>query len=225
MYLKALILLAIAAFVAGSRHKSTLDSLFQNDYDRRIRPEGPSANAPTTVNVNIYLRRITKLPTGVEFEITLRQQWKDPRFALNFAQPVTYHRHLESPNRQLWMPDTFFQNGYNVRMHDKPNINELIRIYGTGEVFLSQRMQFHLPCAQGSSRKNLECNLDMSSYGYTNDDIKYEWVNLNPVQITNSTEQIPEFNVRDVHTSTRTAKTTTGEYSGIRAKFTLESKS
>ena len=78
-------------------------------------------------------------------QITLRQQWNDPR--LKFAAPktasdlkyLTFSRE-EKTNFPIWVPDTFFRNDKVARTHQVTVPNEYARIFKNGDVLVSQRL-------------------------------------------------------------------------------------
>uniref|UniRef100_F1L0U7 Glutamate-gated chloride channel n=1 Tax=Ascaris suum TaxID=6253 RepID=F1L0U7_ASCSU len=66
------------------------------------------------------------------------------------------------------------------------------------------------------------CLIDLASYAYTTDDIKYEWKLTNPIQQKEGLRQsLPSFELQDVLTDYCTSKTNTGEYSCLRTKMIL----
>ncbi|KHN81457.1 Glutamate-gated chloride channel [Toxocara canis] len=66
------------------------------------------------------------------------------------------------------------------------------------------------------------CLIDLASYAYTTDDIKYEWKVTNPIQQKEGLRQsLPSFELQDVLTDYCTSKTNTGEYSCLRTKMIL----
>ncbi|CAD5218595.1 unnamed protein product [Bursaphelenchus okinawaensis] len=66
------------------------------------------------------------------------------------------------------------------------------------------------------------CLIDLASYAYTTDDIKYEWKSSNPIQQKDGLRQsLPSFELQEVLTDYCTSKTNTGEYSCLRTKMIL----
>ncbi|VDM62343.1 unnamed protein product [Angiostrongylus costaricensis] len=66
------------------------------------------------------------------------------------------------------------------------------------------------------------CLIDLASYAYTTQDIKYEWKASNPVQQKDGLRQsLPSFELQDVVTKYCTSKTNTGEYSCLRTQMVL----
>uniref|UniRef100_A0A914VPM3 Ig-like domain-containing protein n=1 Tax=Plectus sambesii TaxID=2011161 RepID=A0A914VPM3_9BILA len=211
------------------------------DYDWRVRPLGsntswPDTGGPVMVVVNIYLRSISKIDdVNMEYsaQFTFREQWTDPRLAYKrladdqtLIPPfVVLATSEQGTDQQIWMPDTFFQNEKEARRHmiDKPNV--LIRIYPDGAILYSVRLSLVLSCPMSLEFYPLDrqsCLIDLASYAYTTEDIKYEWKSENPIQQKDGLRQsLPSFELQDVLTEYCTSKTNTGEYSCLRTRLIL----
>nr|ABK20343.1 glutamate-gated chloride channel [Parascaris equorum] len=212
------------------------------DYDWRVRPRGnnmswPDTGGPVLVSVNIYLRSISKIDdVNMEYsaQFTFREEWRDARLAYErFADentqvpPFVVLATSEQADltQQIWMPDTFFQNEKEARRHliDKPNV--LIRIHQDGQILYSVRLSLVLSCPMSLEYYPLDrqtCLIDLASYAYPTDDIKYEWKVTNPIQQKEGLRQsLPSFELQDVLTDYCTSKTNTGEYSCARVKLLL----
>ncbi|KAM3721755.1 Glutamate-gated chloride channel alpha [Dirofilaria immitis] len=212
------------------------------DYDWRVRPRGsnlswPDTGGPVLVPVNIYLRSISKIDdVNMEYsaQFTFREEWHDARLAYerladeNTQVPpfvVLAASEQADLTQQIWMPDTFFQNEKEARRHliDKPNV--LIRIHPDGQILYSVRLSLVLSCPMSLEYYPLDrqtCLIDLASYAYTTDDIKYEWKLKNPIQQKEGLRQsLPSFELQDVLTDYCTSKTNTGEYSCLRTKMIL----
>uniref|UniRef100_A0A8R1Y068 Ig-like domain-containing protein n=2 Tax=Onchocerca volvulus TaxID=6282 RepID=A0A8R1Y068_ONCVO len=212
------------------------------DYDWRVRPRGnnlswPDTGGPVLVSVNIYLRSISKIDdVNMEYsaQFTFREEWNDARLAYERladentqVPPFVVLAASEQPDltQQIWMPDTFFQNEKEARRHliDKPNV--LIRIHPDGQILYSVRLSLVLSCPMSLEYYPLDrqtCLIDLASYAYTTDDIKYEWKVKNPIQQKEGLRQsLPSFELQDVLTEYCTSKTNTGEYSCLRTIMIL----
>nr|CAE46430.1 glutamate-gated chloride channel alpha3B subunit [Dirofilaria immitis] len=212
------------------------------DYDWRVRPRGsnlswPDTGGPVLVSVNIYLRSISKIDdVNMEYsaQFTFREEWHDARLAYerladeNTQVPpfvVLAASEQADLTQQIWMPDTFFQNEKEARRHliDKPNV--LIRIHPDGQILYSVRLSLVLSCPMSLEYYPLDrqtCLIDLASYAYTTDDIKYEWKLKNPIQQKEGLRQsLPSFELQDVLTDYCTSKTNTGEYSCARVMLLL----
>ncbi|OUC45919.1 Cation transporter family protein [Trichinella nativa] len=207
-------------------------------YDWRVRPRGLNASipvrkqcevllldtgGPVIVNVNIMMRSISKVDdVNMEYSVqfTFREQWVDSRLAYKnmvssgVAMPKFVVLTPNDQSQQVWMPDTFFQNEKEARRHmiDKPNV--MIRIYPDGEMLYSVRLSLVLSCPMSLEYYPLDrqtCLIDLASYGYTTEDIKYEWKEDGPVQLKDGLKNsLPSFELQDVTTGFCTSKTNTG---------------
>ena len=67
------------------------------------------------------------------------------------------------------------------------------------------------------------CVLDVASYAYTSNDIKYLWKSENPIQLKSQVKNsLPSFELSSANTSYCTSTTNTGEYSCLRTTLTLK---
>ncbi|CAL2029783.1 unnamed protein product [Caenorhabditis brenneri] len=247
-YYRLTTLLLIISIIHSVRSKRKLkeQEIIQRilkDYDWRVRPRGmnatwPDTGGPVLVTVNIYLRSISKIDdVNMEYsaQFTFREEWTDQRLA--------YERYEESgdtevppfvvlatsenadQSQQIWMPDTFFQNEKEARRHliDKPNV--LIRIHKNGQILYSVRLSLVLSCPMSLEFYPLDrqnCLIDLASYAYTTQDIKYEWKDTKPIQQKDGLRQsLPSFELQDVVTDYCTSLTNTGEYSCLRTRMVL----
>ncbi|KAK6730423.1 hypothetical protein RB195_007099 [Necator americanus] len=204
-----------------------------NNYDWRVRPRGlnaswPDTGGPVLVTVNIYLRSISKIDdVNMEYsaQFTFREEWVDARLAYGRFEDestevppfvVLATSENADQSQQIWMPDTFFQNEKEARRHliDKPNV--LIRIHKDGSILYSVRLSLVLSCPMSLEFYPLDrqnCLIDLASYAYTTQDIKYEWKATNPVQQKDGLRQsLPSFELQDVVTKYCTSKTNTAVY-------------
>ncbi|EFO90620.1 CRE-AVR-14 protein [Caenorhabditis remanei] len=229
----------------GGILKASSDDVLQNILEKKTLEKHFYTGGPVLVTVNIYLRSISKIDdVNMEYsaQFTFREEWTDQRLA--------YERYEESgdtevppfvvlatsenadQSQQIWMPDTFFQNEKEARRHliDKPNV--LIRIHKNGQILYSVRLSLVLSCPMSLEFYPLDrqnCLIDLASYAYTTQDIKYEWKSTKPIQQKDGLRQsLPSFELQDVVTDYCTSLTNTGvttlltmttQSSGINAKL------
>uniref|UniRef100_A0AC35TS36 Neur_chan_LBD domain-containing protein n=1 Tax=Rhabditophanes sp. KR3021 TaxID=114890 RepID=A0AC35TS36_9BILA len=104
-------------------------------------------------------------------------------------------------------------NEKEARRHliDKPNI--LIRIHPDGQVLYSVRLSLVLSCPMSLEYYPLDhqkCLIDLASYAYTTEDIKYLWKETDPVQQKAGLKQsLPSFDLQEINTGYCTSKTNT----------------
>ena len=119
---------------------------------------------------------------------------------------------------RLWKPDLFFRNEKEGHFHKIIMPNVLLRINGDGAVLYSIRISLVLACPMDLKYYPLDkqnCTIEMASYGYLDDDLKFIWKEKNPVQI-NQPLTLPRFTLETFNTAFCTSRTATGAYSCLR---------
>ncbi|CAJ0959625.1 unnamed protein product [Ranitomeya imitator] len=79
---------------------------------------------------------------------------------------------------KLWIPDTFIVNAKSAWFHDVTVENKLIRLQPDGVILYSSRITSTVSCDMDLTKYPLdeqECRLDLESYGYSAEDILYNW--------------------------------------------------
>lgn len=83
------------------------------------------------------------------------------------------------------MPDTFFRNEKHGQFHRIIQPNLYIRVYPNGDILYSIRVSLTLSCPMTLELFPLDtqiCFLRVASYGFTTDDVIYQWKLPDPVQ-------------------------------------------
>ncbi|XP_059500847.1 glycine receptor, beta b isoform X2 [Stegostoma tigrinum] len=158
--------------------------------------------------------------------IFLRQKWNDPRLKLptDFKGSDTL---TVDPKmfKCLWKPDLFFANEKNANFHDVTQDNILLFIFRNGDVLLSMRLSITLSCPLDLTLFPMDtqhCKIQLESFGYTTDDLRFIWQSKDPVQM----EQIalPQFDIKqediEYGNCTKYYKGT-GYYTCVEVIFTL----
>lgn len=154
-------------------------------------------------------------------QLSLRQEWYDDRLAFN---KISAYRSYNinsitlTEQERIWKPDLFFRNEKEGHFHKIILPNVLLRINGEGLVLFSIRISLVLACPMDLKYYPLDkqnCTIEMASYGYTDDDLKFVWKDKNPVQIP-PTLSLPRFTLESSNTSSCTSRTSTGAYSCLR---------
>lgn len=151
-------------------------------------------------------------------QLSLRQEWVDDRLA--FGKMASYKTFNVSSitlteQERLWKPDLFFRNEKEGHFHKIIMPNVLLRINKNGEVLYSIRISLVLACPMDLKYYPLDkqnCTIEMASYGYLDEDLKFIWKELNPVQIAKPLN-LPRFTLETYDTAYCTSRTTTGEFS------------
>ncbi|XP_046997380.1 glutamate-gated chloride channel isoform X6 [Schistocerca americana] len=205
------------------KEKQVLDQILgPGRYDARIRPSGINGTAdnPTIVKVNIFLRSISKIDDyKMEYsvQLTFREQWMDERLKFNDFKGKIKYLTLTDANR-VWMPDLFFSNEKEGHFHNIIMPNVYIRIFPYGSVLYSIRISLTLSCPMNLKLYPLDrqvCSLRMASYGWTTDDLVFLWKDGDPVQVVKNLH-LPRFTLEKFLTDYCNSKTNTGEYSCLK---------
>ncbi|XP_043503249.1 glutamate-gated chloride channel-like isoform X3 [Polistes fuscatus] len=228
-----LLLLLLAVLLHSSRcsqakvnyrekEKEVLDNILgPGRYDARIRPSGENGtDGPTNVQVNIFLRSISKIDDyNMEYsvQLTFREQWIDERLQFNDFKGRLKYLTLTEANR-VWMPDLFFANEKEGHFHNIIMPNVYIRIFPNGSVLYSIRISLTLSCPMNLKLYPLDkqiCSLRMASYGWTTTDLVFLWKEGDPVQVVKNLH-LPRFTLEKFLTDYCNSKTNTGEYSCLK---------
>ncbi|XP_014597859.1 PREDICTED: glutamate-gated chloride channel isoform X3 [Polistes canadensis] len=228
-----LLLLLLAVLLHSSRcsqakvnyrekEKEVLDNILgPGRYDARIRPSGENGtDGPTNVQVNIFLRSISKIDDyNMEYsvQLTFREQWIDERLKFNDFKDRLKYLTLTEANR-VWMPDLFFANEKEGHFHNIIMPNVYIRIFPNGSVLYSIRISLTLSCPMNLKLYPLDkqiCSLRMASYGWTTTDLVFLWKQGDPVQVVKNLH-LPRFTLEKFLTDYCNSKTNTGEYSCLK---------
>ncbi|XP_017490330.1 PREDICTED: glutamate-gated chloride channel-like [Rhagoletis zephyria] len=208
--------------------KKILDDLLSS-YDKRIRPNSANETAgkPVKIQVNMLLRNIEKIDDVAHewsVQLTFRQKWTDDRLKFNdYNGQISYINLVDGAN-QIWKPDTFFKNEKKGHFHNILTPNQLVRIYPDGAVLYSTRISLVLACPMDLKYYPADkqvCQIQLASYGYTTEDVDYQWKEKDPVQVTKDIN-LPRFTLTEFTPSYCTSKTNTGEYSCLKAAFTVK---
>lgn len=190
-------------------------------YDPRVRPKDGAD--PVKVSINIFIASFSSISeSDMEFTLDtyLRQTWVDERLKHNYTYPL-----VVPPKGvdKIWYPDLFVSNEKRGELHEITQPNRYIRIAADGEVLLSQRFTMTLSCPMKLHKfpfDSQECGLQMESYGYSTDDLVFQWVAENPVQIAENTE-LPKYDLQKTETGDCTKVYSTGSFTCIQMKMTL----
>ncbi|KAK8753183.1 hypothetical protein OTU49_003048, partial [Cherax quadricarinatus] len=155
-------------------------------------------------------------------ECYLRQEWSDDRLRFNGPlQQLTLNiKMLEA----LWKPDTYFHNGLGSYVHMTTRPNKLIRINQSGDILYSMRLTIKAKCPMELRNFPMDkqsCPLVISSYAYTEKDVKFVWdrklVSFVPGM---ALSQFEILNTRCTNYSVRW-RSSKGMYSALRVNFNL----
>uniref|UniRef100_A0A673LRL9 Glycine receptor subunit alpha-2-like n=1 Tax=Sinocyclocheilus rhinocerous TaxID=307959 RepID=A0A673LRL9_9TELE len=168
-------------------------------YDARIRPKfkGPPVNVTCNIFINSF-GSVTETTMDYRVNIFLRQKWNDPRLAYS-EYPDSSLDLDPSMLDSIWKPDLFFANEKGANFHDVTTENKLLRIFKDGTVLYSIRLTLILSCPMDLKNFPMDvqtCTMQLESFGYTMNDLIFEWLDKGPVQVAEGLT-LPQFIIRD----------------------------
>jgi hypothetical protein len=203
----------------------------------------PSGTTPTKIKVNMFVRDV-KMKTGSPIklsqdlynpwtaDIVLRQKWNDPRLAYNVGSHSADYSYFPLNSAKLfWKPDTFFPDADKGDFHFITTPNTFVWLYPNGDVLYSLRLEVSFPCRQNSFPTRfghgigipVACPLRLSSYGYTSDQVTYEWDDKDPLEVNQNLYTPNNANycsLDKVHTNgTKEVNARVGNFSVISSEF------
>ncbi|XP_016331145.1 glycine receptor subunit alpha-2-like [Sinocyclocheilus anshuiensis] len=168
-------------------------------YDARIRPnfKGPPVNVTCNIFINSF-GSVAETTMDYRVNIFLRQKWNDPRLAYS-EYPDSSLDLDPSMLDSIWKPDLFFANEKGANFHDVTTDNKLLRIFKDGTVLYSIRLTLILSCPMDLKNFPMDvqtCTMQLESFGYTMNDLIFEWLEKGPVQVAEGLT-LPQFIIRD----------------------------
>uniref|UniRef100_W5N820 Glycine receptor, alpha 3 n=1 Tax=Lepisosteus oculatus TaxID=7918 RepID=W5N820_LEPOC len=194
-------------------------------YDARIRPnfKGPPVNVTCNIFINSF-GSIAETTMDYRVNIFLRQQWNDPRLA--YSEYPDDSLDLDpSMLDSIWKPDLFFANEKGAHFHEVTTDNKLLRIFKNGNVLYSIRLTLTLSCPMDLKNFPMDvqtCIMQLESFGYTMNDLIFEWQANGPVQVAEGLT-LPQFILKDESDLRYCTKHyNTGKFTCIEVRFHLE---
>ncbi|XP_068181648.1 glycine receptor, alpha 4a isoform X2 [Antennarius striatus] len=194
-------------------------------YDARIRPyfKGPPVNVTCNIFINSF-GSITETTMDYRLNVFLRQKWNDPRLA--YSEYPDNSLDLDpSMLDSIWKPDLFFANEKGANFHEVTTDNKLLRIFQDGSVLYSIRLTLTLSCPMDLKNFPMDiqtCTMQLESFGYTMNDLIFEWLSENPVQVAEDLT-LPQFVLKEEKDLGYCTKYyNTGQFTCIEVKFHLE---
>jgi len=204
-------------------------------FDRFVAPSVTSGE-PVQVEVNMYMREVGPMnleDNSFALQLTLRQVFNDTRLAYRTTHRAPEYITLTGEEIDtIWQPDTFIRNDRGVLFHESlvsyTTPNMYARVYPDGSIQTSQRVTLKLSCPRLNSQLKesgeANCPMDIASYGYREDDLKYVWKGDHPVQTNPGYEGFVVPTSAGVKMKIPTAErcdvvTSTGKYSCLRLQM------
>ncbi|XGW09440.1 hypothetical protein V3C99_011608 [Haemonchus contortus] len=160
------------------------------DYDPATRPpvRENADHSSILVITNIFINRVNWHEGRAEVDLYLRQQWEDGRLQYEVDPREEIDQVAIPSNRKIWMPDTYFSTGNELKSNDRHSVV----VEPSGYIRSSQQRIVDVPVSYGSTFPFLNrrsFTLRLSSYAYPLEDVVYLWANspplVNPVEVSN----------------------------------------
>ncbi|XP_039251857.1 gamma-aminobutyric acid receptor subunit beta-3-like [Styela clava] len=214
---------------AGSRSvlqaqiKKRLDRMLGKGYDIRLRPDYGAE--PLAVGMAIEIASIDAVSeVNMDYTLTLyfQQRWRDSRLAYRDldANLTLDSRVVEN----IWVPDTYFVNDKKSFMHDITRKNIMLRMQPNGLITYGLRITTELACMMNLKRYPLDeqnCTLEIESYGYTTQDIKFYMIDGSSVTGVENLK-LAQFDVTGSQLLIRDITFATGSYPRVSLSFKLK---
>ncbi|KAL5103243.1 Glycine receptor subunit alpha-1 [Taenia crassiceps] len=212
--------------------KQNLIKRLMRQYRRYERPtEG--THEPTRVWVSIKILAITSVDViNMQYtaDMVLVQTWKDPRLRwqhLSEYRAISGDILLTHKRNEIWLPDLFFRNGKEGFLYRMTVPNHMIRVSSDGSIYYSQKITMKLACEmhlRNFPMDHQDCDMDIGSYGYTIDQLKFIWDGDNALKFADGM-LISEFNTPSstiTEDCTEPQTTSTGTYTCLLGRFQLK---
>nr|QRN45430.1 gamma-aminobutyric acid receptor subunit alpha-6-like isoform X1 [Carausius morosus] len=192
--------------VVSANVSSMLDALLDNSrYDKRVRPQ--FGGHPVKITANMLVKTMGSVSDTDEsytMDIYFRQMWRDPR--LKFSLPGWDTLSLPWLFMGfIWKPDTYFMNGKKSHLHRITVPNTFFRLSKDGLITYSMRLTVQASCPMHLRKfpfDSQKCPLLISSYGYKNSDLRYNWTSSHSDEnvVIEPTLEIAQYDLESMQT-------------------------
>jgi len=182
------------------------------DYDSSIRPH--QASGPTHVNLSVHYGYVGFRNNELIVTMFLRQYWNDER--LKFKTPTNIRVKTSKFMNKIWTPDTFSPDALNSQI-----MNEgFIQITNDGQVKWSQLLKIRAFCLFSVAEAyrtdgHQNCSVSFSSYGYRNEDVDLQWLDINNCVTGGPEHPDKRAKVIDTHCSDHILELSVGKFSKV----------
>ncbi|XP_077990243.1 glycine receptor subunit alpha-4-like isoform X2 [Glandiceps talaboti] len=192
-------------------------------YTNRIRPTVSGEPTQVTCNLNINsFDSVSESSMDYELTIFLRQAWNDPRLRHNSSGTIVFNG--GGMMDLLWVPDLFFTNAKDVKLHNAPKENLLFRISPNGDVLYSSRLSLVLSCYMSLKKFPMDeqaCHLKVESYSYNVEELSLQWWNSSdPVEIDENVT-LPQYTIESIEHFSNVTEYITGDFAFLSVNFNL----
>ncbi|XP_066920679.1 glycine receptor subunit alpha-4-like [Clytia hemisphaerica] len=135
-------------------------------------------DGPQRINLTVWVESIVNIDvSAMEYVVHgyVIQEWVDARLNGSLDHPILLSG---EEGRAIWLPDLFCLSCRSSTLNSPTNGNVLIKVYPNGSIYYSQLAKLHGSCFMKLHYfpfDNQICPLNLSSYGYSNEYLVYEW--------------------------------------------------
>ncbi|KRY58884.1 Gamma-aminobutyric acid receptor exp-1, partial [Trichinella britovi] len=201
-------------------------------YDNRLRPD--FGVKPVEIRVGMKLISISSIDeASMRFtaEMFYHEYWRDLRLQFNRTW-FGYKNPIDLPSEgaeRLWIPDTCFNNALDSKGPEPGSLSHRghMKLFEDGTIFYSRRLSITAQCKFDLLMYPFDqqaCGLELSSYGHTTDDVKYEWT-VNDHSIELDDISLPDFYAKSYRFYTRNETYAAGEFNVARMCVLLKRRS
>ncbi|BFG00021.1 gamma-aminobutyric acid receptor subunit alpha-6 [Drosophila madeirensis] len=181
---------------------------------------------PTVVQTNILIRSmgpVSELDMEYSMDCYFRQYWRDRR--LSFKGPIKSLSLSIKMLDKIWRPDTYFYNGKHSHIHTITVPNKLLRLDQDGGILYSMRLTIKATCPMELKNFPMDrqsCPLIIGSYGYTNQQLVYEWKNQDDAVSFVPGMTLNQFDLIGMMHRNFTSRRREGDFSVLHVAFNLK---
>ncbi|XP_033244001.1 gamma-aminobutyric acid receptor subunit alpha-6 [Drosophila miranda] len=181
---------------------------------------------PTVVQTNILIRSmgpVSERDMEYSMDCYFRQYWRDKR--LSFEGPIKSLSLSIKMLDKIWRPDTYFYNGKHSHIHTITVPNKLLRLGQDGGILYSMRLTIKATCPMELKNFPMDrqsCPLIIGSYGYTNQQLVYEWKNQDDAVSFVPGMTLNQFDLISMMHRNFTSTRREGDFSVLQVAFNLK---
>ncbi|KAI1719977.1 neurotransmitter-gated ion-channel ligand binding domain-containing protein [Ditylenchus destructor] len=188
-------------------------------YDHRQCPYSEDTDVSVVVS---NVRAVSEVTMDYSLEMFYRESWLDRRLMYQrakFKNKTELALH-ESYANFLWHPDTFMPNAIASKNPRKQSISHrsLLRLQSDGNVLYSRRLSVVAECPMDLTLFPFDsqvCKLGIESYGYTADQVRYDWSHGQREALKLHKIRLPDFRISEAYVTSQIEGYATGNYSRL----------
>uniref|UniRef100_A0A1I7RK37 Glycine receptor subunit alphaZ1 n=1 Tax=Bursaphelenchus xylophilus TaxID=6326 RepID=A0A1I7RK37_BURXY len=190
------------------------------------------SDGPVLIDVSIVvsnIRAVSEVTMDYALELFYRETWTDSRLDYDkslFKNKSEISLH-ESYTNFLWHPDTFMPNAIASKNPQKQSISHrsLLRLQEKGRILYSRRISVVAECPMDLVLFPFDsqvCKLGIESYGYTADQVVYQWSKGQIDALKLSKIRLPDFQIKEAYVVSQLESYATGDYSRLYVCFVFD---